>query len=61
MAVSKTDKVLRLKEELHAMKNELCQYTAGSTNTHTRAPVTGADGGKCDGCCKVYRGAKQDV
>lgn len=28
--------------------------TAGSTNKHTRAPVTGANGGKYDGCCKVY-------
>ena len=26
-------------------ENEICQYTAGSTNKHTRAPVTGADGG----------------
>ena len=26
VAVSKTNKGLRLKEELHAMKNELCQY-----------------------------------
>lgn len=28
--------------------------TAGSTNKHTREPVTGANGGKCDGCCKIY-------
>lgn len=28
--------------------------TAESTNKHTRAPVTGANGGKCDGCCEVY-------
>lgn len=26
VAVSKTNKVLRLKEKLHTMKNELCQY-----------------------------------
>ena len=25
--------------------------TAGSTNTHTRVPATGANGGKCDGRC----------
>ena len=28
--------------------------TAGSTNTNIMAPVTGANGGKCDGCCEVY-------
>lgn len=27
---------------------------AGSTSKHMRAPVTGANGGKCDGCRKVY-------
>ena len=26
-------------------ENELCQYTAGSTNKHTRVPVTGENGG----------------
>lgn len=41
MAVSKTDKVLRLKEELHAMKNELCQYCGKYKNAHE---------GACDGC-----------
>ena len=41
MAVSKTDKVLRLKEELHAMKNELCQYCAKYKQTHE---------GACDRC-----------
>lgn len=28
--------------------------TAGSTNTHIMARATGANGGKCDGCCEVY-------
>lgn len=28
--------------------------TAGSTNKHTRAPVTGANGGKYNGRCEVY-------
>lgn len=41
MAVSKTDKVLRLKEELHAMKNELCQYCGKYKQAHE---------GACDGC-----------
>ena len=41
MAVSKTDKVLRLKEELHAMKNELCQYCEKYKQAHE---------GACDGC-----------
>lgn len=41
MAVSKTDKVLRLKEELHAMKNELCQYCGKYKKAHE---------GACDGC-----------
>lgn len=41
MAVSKTDKVLRLKEELHAMKNELCQYCGKYKQAHN---------GACDGC-----------
>nr|DAM16890.1 MAG TPA: hypothetical protein [Caudoviricetes sp.] len=41
MAVSKTDKVLRLKEELHAMKNELCQYCGKYKHAHE---------GACDGC-----------
>lgn len=35
--------------------------TAGSTGKHTRAPVTGANGGKCDGRCEVFTGAKQNV
>lgn len=41
MAVSKTDKVLRLKEELHDMKNELCQHCGKYKNAHE---------GACDGC-----------
>ena len=41
MAVSKTDKVLRLKDELHAMKNELCQYCGKYKQAHE---------GACDGC-----------
>lgn len=41
MAVSKTDKVLRLKEELHDMKNELCQYCGEFKHAHD---------GACDGC-----------
>ena len=41
MAVSKTDKVLRLKEELHTMKNELCQYCGKYKHAHD---------GACDGC-----------
>ena len=41
MAVSKTDKVLRLKEELHTMKNELCQYCGKYKQAHN---------GACDGC-----------
>lgn len=41
MAVSKTDKVLRLKEELHDMKNELCQYCGKYKQAHE---------GACDGC-----------
>ena len=41
MAASKTDKVLRLKEELHAMKNELCQYCGKYKHAHE---------GACDGC-----------
>lgn len=41
MAVSKTDKVLRLKEELHDMKNELCQYCGKYKQAHD---------GACDGC-----------
>lgn len=41
MAVSKTDKVLRLKEELHTMKNELCQYCGKYKQAHE---------GTCDGC-----------
>ena len=41
MAVSKTNKILRLKEELHAMKNELCQYCGKYKQAHN---------GACDGC-----------
>lgn len=35
--------------------------TAGSTNTHTMVRATGANGGKCDGCCEVYRGTQKNV
>lgn len=41
MAVSKTDEVLRLKEELHTIKNELCQYCGKYKQAHE---------GACDGC-----------
>lgn len=41
MTASKTDKVLRFKEELHAMKNELCQYCGKYKKAHN---------GACDGC-----------
>lgn len=41
MAASKTNKVLQLKEELHAMKNELCQYCGKYKQAHK---------GACDGC-----------
>ena len=41
MAVSKTDKVLRLEEELHTIKNELCQYCGKYKQAHE---------GACDGC-----------
>lgn len=41
MATSKTNKVLQLKEELHAMKNELCQYCGKYKHAHE---------GACDGC-----------
>lgn len=41
MAVSRTNKVLRLKEELHTIKNELCQYCGKYKNAHE---------GACDGC-----------
>lgn len=41
MAVSKTNKVLRLQDELHAMKNELCQYCGKYKQAHE---------GACDGC-----------
>lgn len=41
VAASKTNKVLRLKEELHAMKNELCQYCGKYKQAHE---------GACDGC-----------
>lgn len=37
MAVSKTDKVLRLKEELHPIKNELCQYCGKYKYAHEGA------------------------
>lgn len=35
------NKVLRVKEELHAMKNELCQYCGKYKQAHE---------GACDGC-----------
>nr|DAD93527.1 MAG TPA: hypothetical protein [Siphoviridae sp. ctB9N2] len=41
MAVSKTDKVLRLKEELHTIKNELCRYCGKYKQAHE---------GTCDWC-----------
>ena len=41
MATSKTNKVLRLKDELYAMKNELCQYCGKYKKAHE---------GACDGC-----------
>lgn len=41
VAVSKTNRVLRLKEELHTMKNELCQYCGKYKYAHE---------GGCDGC-----------
>ena len=41
VAVSKTNKVLRLKEELHTIKNELCQYCGKYKHAHE---------GACDGC-----------
>lgn len=41
MAVSKTNKVLRLKEELHTIKNELCQYCGKYKQAHV---------GTCDWC-----------
>ena len=41
MATSKTNKVLQFKEELHAMKNELCQYCGKYKQAHE---------GACDGC-----------
>lgn len=47
MAASKTDKVLQLKEELHAMKNDYAG-AAGHTCMSTTALVMGAGGGKCD-------------
>lgn len=41
IATSKTNKVLQLKEELHAMKNALCQYCGKYKQAHE---------GACDGC-----------
>lgn len=41
VAVSKTNKILRLKEELHTIKNELCQYCGKYKQAHE---------GACDGC-----------
>lgn len=41
MAVAKTDKVLRIEEDLHAMKNELCQHCGKYKQAHE---------GVCDGC-----------
>lgn len=61
MAVSKTDKVLQLKEELHAMKNELCQYCAKYKHAHEGACDECRWRKKCDGCCKVFAGKKAHV
>ncbi len=41
MATSKTNKGLQLKDELHGMKNELCQYCRKYKQAHNSA---------CDGC-----------
>ena len=41
MAVSKTNKVLQLEEELHTIKNELCQYCGKYKHAHE---------GACYGC-----------
>ena len=41
VAVSKTNKVLQLKEELHTIKNEICQYCGKYKYAHE---------GACDGC-----------
>ena len=41
VSVAKTDKVLRLKEDLHTIKNELCQYCGKYKQAHD---------GACDGC-----------
>ena len=42
VAVSKTNKVLRLKEELHTIKNELCQHCGKYKHAHEGA----CDGGR---------------
>lgn len=41
LSVAKTNKALRLEEELRAMKNELCQYCGKYKHAHE---------GACDGC-----------
>lgn len=41
LSVAKTNKALRLEEELQAMKNELCQYCGKYKQAHN---------GACDGC-----------
>ena len=41
LSVAKTNKALRLEEELQAMKNELCQYCGKYKKAHE---------GACDGC-----------
>lgn len=41
LSVANTNKVLRLKDELHAMKNELCQLCGKYKQAHE---------GACDGC-----------
>lgn len=41
LSVAKTNKALRLEEELQAMKNELCQYCGKYKQAHE---------GACDGC-----------
>lgn len=47
------DSNMKLGADRKDLINELCQY-CGKYKKHTMAPVTGADGGKCDGCSKVY-------
>ena len=47
VAVSKTNKVLRLKEELHTIKNEPCQY-CGKYKNQLKGACDGCNGGKCE-------------